>query len=531
MSGLRQAMAWLHTWSALLPGWVLYFMFLTGTAGYFYHEIDRWMRPELPLQTTVEPTAFIADGLQQLQRDAPDAARWLIELPDRGATKARFMAFPHGAAERVNVIEYGANDAAATRETGGGAALYQMHWGLHYVPRPLAYWIVGICAMSLLIALISGLIVHRHVFQNIFTFRPGKGVRSWLDAHTVLGVMALPFYFMVAYTGLVLFMSVYLPQLMQETNRLDGGEAQLFNRAFNQMDAHDLADFQLRRANVRARLIDVESLIARVQQGGSGLVTVGVFNPGDVHARVVIVRKPQNPLSRREYLILDGVSGELIYAGAAPFRAAQVNQVLTGLHEAIYAGPLLRWLYFLSGLMGAGMLGTGLVLWTLKRRGRHASARATVGLALVERLNVAVIAGLPVAIAAYFWANRLMPARMVDRAEWEIHILFATWAVLALYGAARPLLRGWFELLCLAAAAYGLLPLLNALTTERHLGVTLSHDRWRGDWALAGFDLTVLGLGLMFAVIAAQVRRRVEIRSVQSSHAPVFASWRMQALK
>jgi uncharacterized iron-regulated membrane protein len=47
-NSFRQSMAWLHTWAGLLLGWVLFFMFLTGTAGYFDTEIDRWMQPERP---------------------------------------------------------------------------------------------------------------------------------------------------------------------------------------------------------------------------------------------------------------------------------------------------------------------------------------------------------------------------------------------------------------------------------------------------------------------------------------------------
>ena len=44
----RQSMKWLHTWVGLVVGWVLFFMFLTGTMGYFYQEITRWMEPERP---------------------------------------------------------------------------------------------------------------------------------------------------------------------------------------------------------------------------------------------------------------------------------------------------------------------------------------------------------------------------------------------------------------------------------------------------------------------------------------------------
>jgi len=50
-------MSTLHTWTGLLLGWVLYFMFVTGTLGYLDTEIDRWMKPELPkaqLVTTPE---------------------------------------------------------------------------------------------------------------------------------------------------------------------------------------------------------------------------------------------------------------------------------------------------------------------------------------------------------------------------------------------------------------------------------------------------------------------------------------------
>jgi uncharacterized iron-regulated membrane protein len=58
--GLRQSMAWLHTWVGLLPGWVLYVIFVFGTAAFFQHEIDGWMRPELSSETRVSPRALAA---------------------------------------------------------------------------------------------------------------------------------------------------------------------------------------------------------------------------------------------------------------------------------------------------------------------------------------------------------------------------------------------------------------------------------------------------------------------------------------
>lgn len=47
----------------------------------------------------------------------------------------------------------------------------------------------------------------------------------------------------------------------------------------------------------------------------------------------------------------------------------------------------------------------------------------------------------------------------------------------------------------LAALAYLSLPLLNFITTDRHLGVSLLHQ----DYALASIDIGFIGIGLILA--------------------------------
>lgn len=180
-------------------------------------------------------------------------------------------------------------------------------------------------------------------------------------------------------------------------------------------------------------------------------------------------------------------------------------QIMTGLHIGFFAGPILRWVYFISGLLGASMVATGLILWTVKRRRTaEKSAQPHRGLALVERLNVGTIIGLPIAIAVYFWANRLLPVNFEGRAEWEVNALFLSWGITLFYPVFRSVQRAWIELLWLVTALYLLLPLLNLLTTERHLANSLLN----GDWAMASFDLTVLIFGLVFGVAALKVQNK-----------------------
>ncbi|QKV51960.1 hypothetical protein [Comamonas antarctica] len=50
--------------------------------------------------------------------------------------------------------------------------------------------------------------------------------------------------------------------------------------------------------------------------------------------------------------------------------------------------------------------------------------------------------------------------------------------------------------------ARGALPLLNAITTDRHL----VHSLRAGDWVMGGFDLSALALGLAFALWAWRAR-------------------------
>ena len=88
--------------------------------------------------------------------------------------------------------------------------------------------------MAMLVAIISGIIIHKKIFKDFFTFRPGKGQRSWLDGHNASAVLLLPFHLMITYTGLVIFFLIYMPAatdalyngdrdaLLRELRRRDG---------------------------------------------------------------------------------------------------------------------------------------------------------------------------------------------------------------------------------------------------------------------------------------------------------------------
>lgn len=506
----RQSMAWLHTWTGLLLGWVLYFMFVTGTAGYLDTEIDRWMRPEAPTAHFPLPADSVTGQARAyLEAHAPAAERWFINLPINRNDPYPRVFWSGAKGEGVETsgnrqLDSATGAALAARDTAGGQTLYRMHWKLHYLPEAVSEWLVGVATMFMFVALITGVIVHKKIFADFFTFRPSKGQRSWLDAHNAASVVTLPFQLMITWSGLMFMMFTYMPLIIAawygpgEDNR-----KLFFDEAF---EPPALVEASGRQAPLAA--LDTVLAAAHGRWGGAPVASLDIRHPNDAHARILVRGDiAAGPLRASELLVFDGVSGELLAEQPALRSSAKgFRDLMLGLHEGLFAGPLVRVLYVLSGLLGAAMIATGLVLWAVKRRQRIEKARQAphLGLRLVERLNVATVIGLPVAIAAYFWANRLLPLELANRADWEVHGLFLVWLTTFAHAALRPAARAWREQLWLAAGVFGLLPVLNALTTDRYLVASLP----AGDWVFAGFDLTMLGLGATFALVAHALARR-----------------------
>jgi uncharacterized iron-regulated membrane protein len=480
---LRQAMALLHTWTGLLLGWLLFAMFATGTAAYFQDEITRWMQPEVA--GSADPVSSAEGALRFLERRAPDAQTWFITVPNsRSATTQVFWQPAEGRGRRgeTSAVLDPSGQEITARETRGGAFLYRFHFDLHYMPVIWARYLVGIAAMFMLVAILSGVITHKKIFADFFTLRLGKGQRSWLDAHAVTAVLALPFHLMITFTGLVTLATLYMPWGIDANYT---SSSAFFDSVFGRAP-------QVERSGAAVPLAPVGAMMraASAEWNGAEAGFLSVSNPGDRTATVTLTRAPEDAIgSRGETLTFDGATGRPIGEGHRKGAARETESVMIGLHAGRFAEWGLRWLYFLSGLGGTIMVGTGLVLWNAKRRSRLPDPQNPhFGFKLVERLNIAAIAGLGAGIAVYFLANRLLPLGMVQRADWELHSLFLAWAGVACWALIRPARRAWAETLAVTAALFLMIAPINAFTTSRGLFASLGS----GDWVFAGFDLTML---------------------------------------
>ena len=517
----RQSMKWLHTWVGLVVGWILVFMFITGTAGYFDDEITRWMEPERPLTAThIDKSKLLDISQHYLETHVKNAKEWRVILPNsRDANlKVMWQEQPEEGKRfgkfSTKVLDTDTDTGLAIdnlRETAGGRTLYRMHYRLHYMPSIVAYWIVGFCTMLMLIAVITGVIFHKKIFSDFFTFRAKKGLIGWLDIHNVLSVTAIPFHFMITYSGLIFFLTTYMI-LSVNIGITETQKDKYFNEVFPRtVEVEKSDDYQ-----PLASLSDMYAKSHKYWQEDT-LAYVKVEYPLDKNARVKFTRwNTDLTYNPDDELFFSGETGKLLNIAAKQVTmSGQIHRGFISLHEGLFASPMVRWLYLIIGLMGTGMIASGLILWTTKRKPKQMKNTngPDFGYRLVEQLNIGTIVGFPIAVAMYFWANRLLPVEMENRAEWEIHCLFISWALLLIYPAFRSGLVAWFEQLKIAAFVFCFIPVLNFITTDKHLGISLPLR----DWNYAGFDLVMLVIGVAFAFTAYKVKKHIPV--AQKSHA------------
>ncbi len=531
--GFRLAMSWVHTWAGLVLGWLLFAIFVTGTLSFFKSEFSLWMRPEMHgLPTTA--SADVAERAQAaLHRQVPGVTQWIMRLPDERQPAASVL-WRDGSGGRFQslLMNPATGEKIATRDTVGGDFFYRFHFELRTAHGGRwtiqGRWVVGVATMLMFVALLTGVVTHRRIIKDFFTFRPAKGgQRAWLDAHNVSGVLVLPFYLVITFSGLMIFHTLYMPAGMQAAYATPKGtDSQAY---FAEMQGDEPGARSARRGRAAAAEplpeLDLATMVATAHRTWGDARIGGISARRDDSGTVVEITRHDG--DRLQYgparLRFDGATAQPLALVDPQTPALKTFRVLYGLHLARFAGPGMRWVLFGFGVMGSLMIASGLVLWTVKRRAqaqrKAAGARMPFGERLVASLNVGLMGGLPLAVATIFAANRLLPADLAGRPDAELAWFFGAWGLGLAVGILRPDWRGWALLLGAAGLLFAALPAINAATTGAHLGVTLP----AGEWMWAGMDLSFLAAGLVFGALARHLLRRRPAAAAAAKPAPKAA--------
>ena len=550
--GPRQSMAWLHTWASLILGWLLYAIFLTGTLSFFQNEITAWMKPELhqsvPHTSQIQQTQV---ALNYLQQNHPNAGNWSIQLPNSRQNTTQLIIREQGEDPRARrggkriTIDSATGEVLEARDTRGGSFLYRFHFELYGMPRVWSRWIVGIATLFMLVAIISGIITHKKIFKDFFTFRSGKGQRSWLDAHNATAVFALPFHIMITFSGLLLLLFTIMPWGIEKVYPNRGAFLQEQNRALvqsnesekpNQMQARaerpqgegqrDRGERKPKPKALPAPLTNLAPIIEQTQLEwkNNPISTISILKPNTDQAKIELrALHGESVAFRNVYASLqfDGVTGKNTTDDDSSLKNPSVPMgiynVVTTLHEARGVDLALRWILFMSGIVGTLMIATGLILWCVKRAPQQQKqGYKSFGYRTVEVTNIAAIIGLPIACAAYFYANRFIPADMELRLNWEIRSFFIVWLMTLVYSMFRTHRQAWLELLAFATIIFALLPFVNFMTGGQALWNSIANDQW----LIASFDLAMWVLAALFAYSLYKVKNHKGLPTKKSRAVP-----------
>lgn len=497
----RASMNWLHTWAGVAVSCLLFMIFWMGSLSVFDREIDQWMKPEMRVQA---PNGDFSYG---------DMINTLSEGPAKGGASIYLRAPKER--EPLGHMYYQTADGEAvfgkfdptTREAveltesyAGTEFFYPFHYSLH-IPEGIGLWIVGFCAMAMLVLMASGIFIHRKIVKDFFTFRPKKALRrSTLDLHNMSSLMALPLHILFPLTGLMIFFTTYFP--WSSAVLFEGDEAERTAQAYGSPSIVASGDPAPPLPDIDAIIAENEARWATRSAGSQPKAdAVGLYLANDANAYIFMRDTfPSRAVSMNKNVTSVSVSSGEILADAQTGPAKSSFAWLVGAHYIQFDSWALRWLYFAGGLLGSLMIASGLMFWIQSRIRKVALEPRSVR--VVRGLAIGSITGIILASGSYLVANRLIPANSdgfgLGRANFEVLIFYIVW----LGGFAHAAIRGafaWREQ-CIAIAIVAVLAvLLNWITTIHHPFASAAAGLTQ-IWAM---DLTLLvgGAVACFAVV------------------------------
>ena len=438
-----------HGWSGISLGLLLYAVILTGMVAVFAEEIAHWsagiVNTENPLAAAPGQATPLQDRIDVL---APQVdSEYLQEVALGRTTHGHLEIFFHkhrtgesGEIEEVGTqfeIDTGSGNVVSRRQ-GTGLSLFQtdedralarflvsVHTELH-LPRPWGLLLTGVLGLAMMVAAVSGLLVHRHLIRDIFTLRnrAGRGVLGVKDAHTVAGSWGLPFAFVLAFTGSFFsFAGSFGLPLMAMVGF--GGDQEAMFEAMIGSQAPENPAAQTGVA-VDAMIRDVQ-----VRSGTAPeFVVIEHFGRADASANFFLPAREEG--LARQTLVYNGATGEFIKnkpeLGQAHSFGSGLFSMMGPLHFGNFFGVLSKAVWAALAFAMCHVAVTGMRLW-LSRREADSLMALRWGLSVVTfGLPLALLGSAVGFFAAYgsgvasFWtpaAFLLASAAILAYAAWR----------------------------------------------------------------------------------------------------------------
>lgn len=376
-----KALVALHGWSAIILGFLLYAVVATGTVAVLAVEIRHWSIGHIkqgdPLSGHIDAT------IRELSRSVDPAFLEEVSLSPSSRGNLNIFFHMHRTQDNGQVEEYGVqyeidplNQQVLNKQAGTGLSLFfndpynalsrflvNIHTELH-IPQPWGLLLTGILGLAMLVAAVSGFMMHRHLIADSFILRKGRSKTTVKrDAHTVAGTWSLPFSFILAFTGCFFSFtgSFGIPAMAMVAF---GGDQETLIRT--------VIGAPKQEPGAVSNMVNIEEIMQasfeRTQQHAESL---SISDYGRERAVVKLIIPPTESDLAPTEVHYSGLSGEFIREkpriGLQPSIGDAAVSIIAPLHFGNFAGFLSKAIWTALGFACCYVIVSGFTLW-LKRR-------------------------------------------------------------------------------------------------------------------------------------------------------------------
>lgn len=516
----------IHGWSGVLLGLLLYAVIVTGVASVFEHEIGNWASP-----LAAPPQALYPDGLdakiRELAAEVDPQFHEELAMFETAGGRLNLMFHKHETNPEGKPDERGVEfeldpttlqvldrregwfEQIDDQRNAGALEDFLVHLHVRlYLPFPWGLLLTGVLGLVMMIAAVTGFVIHRHLIKEMFTLRRNRDkLLGMRDAHVIAGTWNLPFAFILAFTGSFFSFASALGIPAMALVVFGGDQEKMIEEVIGLPTPPDEtpatpANFDRIMADARSR-----------GYGEPGFVSLSHYGRAD--ASVTLFVEPRPGELTATTFVYSGATGAFLREkpslGLVPSFGGTLNALMAPLHFGNFAGVLSKAVWFALGFAGAYVTLTGMLLWTQRRAEQRAWRVMTRAIHWFGY-------GLPLALvgSAYgFYIARMLDLALKPAPGWAFVIAVgATLAATLALPAVESLRR-----LLLTATGIGmlLLPLLRLFSG----GVG-----WPAAWHAGQDAVIAMDLALAIGGVACllMLRRRAAARSPSAAAPASVAS-------
>ncbi len=499
-----------HTVSGIVISVVLFVIFFAGAISLYKKEMYQWEDPaaRIPVVNNIDYERLIL-RLDSIKSGAKNADEVTVKLPSierpvytvyvpiESATENYYATFIYNPVTD-KITELFNVDGSTTGDT-----LYRLHF-LDQVPWYIGRYIAGFVSLFFAFAIITGLLIH---WKNIvakfyaFSFKQVKKQFS-TNAHTVFGIIGLPFQLMYAITGAFYMLSILVlaPAVVV---LFEGNQQELVTRIYppEAFHKHD-------EKNQPAKHIPIGQGLQKIRTDHPEYQVsyLEIINLGKEKASLGTDLVNNNSFNQDGTVVLDLISGKYkldIKPGEKNY-AQSILQGISKIHFGSFGGWLLKALYFILSIFTCFVIISGVLIWKEARNKPTYTDRQRRFHHRITMLYLSICFSLFPATALLFNAEQLV-ATSSGHADKVNTLFFLAWLLFTVVGCflktEKNIMR--YSLLLGGILACSI-PFANGFSTGDWLWKSINHQPY-----VFATDIVWLITGLLTLVLAFVMRKKL----------------------